>query len=60
MNNYVGDGNGYIGNIALKPEKAHILSATLDLHGADRSWGVKATLWPDQSARQLPLEAGPG
>lgn len=43
MNNFVGDGNGYIGNIDLKPEKAHTLSATFDLHGADRSWGIKAT-----------------
>jgi iron complex outermembrane receptor protein len=26
MNNFVGDGNGYIGNIDLKPEKATPLS----------------------------------
>ena len=43
MNNFVGDGNGYIGNLDLKPEKAHTLSATFDWHAADRSWGVKAT-----------------
>lgn len=43
MNNFVGDGNGYIGNIDLKPEKAHTLSGTFDLHSADRSWGIKAT-----------------
>lgn len=43
MNNFVGDGNGYIGNLDLKPEKAHTLSATFDWHGADRSWGLKAT-----------------
>ena len=43
MNNFVGDGNGYIGNVDLKPEKAHTLSATFDWHAADRSWGVKAT-----------------
>ena len=43
MNNFVGDGNGYIGNVDLKPEKAHTLSATFDWHAADSSWGFKAT-----------------
>ena len=43
MINWVGDGNGYIGDINLKPEKAHTLSATFDWHAADRSWEVKAT-----------------
>lgn len=43
MNNTVGDGNGYFGNIDLKPEKAHTLSATLDWHSADREWELKAT-----------------
>lgn len=43
MNNYVGDGNGYIGNMDLKAEKAHTLSSTLDLHSADRSYELKAT-----------------
>ncbi len=43
MNNYVGDGNGYIGDVNLKPEKAHTLSATFDWHAADRTWEFKAT-----------------
>jgi iron complex outermembrane receptor protein len=43
MNNFVGDGNGYLGDVNLKPEKANTLSATLDLHAADRSWEFKAT-----------------
>ena len=43
MNNFVGDGNGYIGNPDLEPEKAHTVSATLDWHAADRSWELKAT-----------------
>lgn len=30
MNNTVGDGNGYVGDIGLKPETAHTLSATID------------------------------
>ena len=43
MNNFVGDGNGYFGNLALKPEQANKLSATFDWHAADGSWGFKAT-----------------
>src|SRR5690606_31536038 len=43
MNNFVGDGNGYVGNMDLKPEKAYTASLTIDLHAADREWEVKAT-----------------
>ena len=43
MNNFVGDGNGYVGNLDLKPEKAHTLSATFDWHAANRDWEFKAT-----------------
>ena len=43
MINTVGDGNGYVGDIDLKPEKAHTLSATFDWHAADRQWEFKAT-----------------
>ena len=43
MINWFGDGNGYIGDMDLKPEKAHTLSATFDWHAADRSWEFKAT-----------------
>ena len=43
MNNFVGDGNGYVGNPDLKPEKAHKLSATFDWHDADRSRELKLT-----------------
>lgn len=35
MNNLVGDGNGYVGNLALDPEKAHTLSASLNWRSAD-------------------------
>jgi iron complex outermembrane receptor protein len=41
MNNFVGDGNGYVGNIDLKPEQAHTLSATFDLHATDRRWAIQ-------------------
>ncbi len=43
MNNFVGDGNGYIGNLDLEPEKAHTVSATLSWHAADKAWELKAT-----------------
>jgi iron complex outermembrane receptor protein len=44
MNNFVGDGNAYIGNVNLKPEVAHTLSASGDWHDADPTqWGFKAT-----------------
>jgi iron complex outermembrane receptor protein len=43
MNNYVGDGNGYIGNADLKPEVAHTLSLTGDWHSVDRTYELKAT-----------------
>lgn len=43
MNNFVGDGNGYIGNPDLKPEKAHTVSATFDWHDAERSRQLKLT-----------------
>lgn len=43
MNNFVGDGNGYVGDIDLDPEKAYTVSATFDWHAADRNWEIKAT-----------------
>lgn len=44
MNNFVGDGNGYIGNVDLKPEVANTVSVTGDWHDAEkRQWGLKAT-----------------
>ena len=50
MNNFVGDGNGYFGNLNLKPEQANKLSATFDWHAADGSWGFKATPYATQVA----------
>ncbi len=43
MNNFVGDGNGYLGNPDLKPEVAHTLSFTGDWHSADRATEFKVT-----------------
>lgn len=42
MNNWFGDGNGYVGNLKLNPEIAHTLSATLNWHDAELSdWELK-------------------
>ncbi len=43
MNNFVGDGNGYLGNPNLKPEVAHTLSFTGDWHADDRAADFKVT-----------------
>lgn len=44
MNNFVGDGNGYVGNLDLDPEVARTLSLTADWHDADKErWGVRVT-----------------
>ncbi len=42
MIGWYGDGNGYVGNLALKPERADTISAAIDLHGAgEDGWAVK-------------------
>ncbi len=43
MVNFVGDGNGYVGNPNLKPEVAHTLSVTGDWHSANRESQFIAT-----------------
>lgn len=44
MNNWVGDGNGYVGNMNLKPETAHILSVTGELHDAQHEqWNLRVS-----------------
>ncbi len=46
MNNLVGDGNGYIGNVGLTPEIAHTLSLSGDWSDADKSlWTLKASAY---------------
>lgn len=46
MNNFVGDGNGYIGNPDLRPETAWTASVSADWHDAARDrWGLKATTY---------------
>jgi iron complex outermembrane receptor protein len=44
MNNFVGDGNGYVGNLDLEPEVARTLSLTADWHDAGQAgWQVRVT-----------------
>jgi iron complex outermembrane receptor protein len=44
MNNWFGDANGYVGNLALKPEVAHTISATASWHDAARKkWALNVT-----------------
>lgn len=43
MNNFFGDGNAYVGNLNLRPERAVTLSATFDWHAPDRRWEVVFT-----------------
>ncbi len=43
MNNFVGDGNGYLGNPDLKPEVAHTVSASASWHNSDKSFEIKAS-----------------
>ncbi|WP_342618593.1 TonB-dependent receptor [Rhodoferax sp. GW822-FHT02A01] len=43
MVNFVGDGNGYVGNPNLKPEVAHTLSFTSDWHSGDRESQLSVT-----------------
>ncbi|MDO5609445.1 MAG: TonB-dependent receptor [Pseudomonadota bacterium] len=47
MNNFAGDGNGYVGNIGLQPETAHTASMTLDWHapGNQPVWRLRITPW---------------
>ena len=47
MNNVAGDGNGYVGNPDLKPERAQTVSMTLDWHapGNHKAWQLRVTPW---------------
>lgn len=46
MNNFVGDGNGYVGNPNLTPEVAHTLSLSGDWHdAAQERWQIKSTAY---------------
>lgn len=43
MNNFVGDGNGYVGSVTLAPEVANTVSLATDWHDTNKEfWGIKA------------------
>lgn len=41
MNNLYGDGNGYVGNVDLKPETAHKIGFLINHAGSDGQWAIK-------------------
>lgn len=43
MIGWFGDGNYYVGNVGLKPETAHTVSATANWRGKEAAWEIKAT-----------------
>ncbi len=44
MNNWVGDGNGYVGNLGLKPEIAHTVSLSGEWHDAQHEkWNIRVS-----------------
>jgi iron complex outermembrane receptor protein len=61
MNNWVNDGNGYVGNLDLKPEVAHTLSFTADWHDAGKNaWGVKVTPYYSRVDNYIDATCAPG
>jgi iron complex outermembrane receptor protein len=60
MNNFTGDGNGYLGNPNLKPEVAYTLSATGDWRSADGTAGIKATPYFSRVSNYIDAICRPG
>lgn len=61
MNNFVGDGNGYIGNPDLKPEVAHTLSLSGDWHDAARErWEIKLNGYITEVNNFIDAKRAPG
>ncbi|MBS1174145.1 MAG: TonB-dependent receptor [Burkholderiaceae bacterium] len=58
MNNWVNDGNGYVGNMDLKPEVAHTLSFTANLNKA--KWGVKFSPYYTEVTDYIDAACAPG
>ena len=60
MNNFTGDGNGYVGNLGLDPETAYTVSVTLDWHAPERDWHVEATPYYTRIEDYIDAVAAPG
>ncbi|TCJ15100.1 TonB-dependent receptor [Parasulfuritortus cantonensis] len=61
MNNFVGDGNGYVGNPDLDPEVAHTVSFAADWHDAgNRAWGVRIAPYYTHVRDYIDAQCRPG
>ena len=61
MNNLIGDGNGYVGNINLKPEVAHTLSTTANWHDMSKdNWEVQFTPYYTHIENYIDAQCMPG
>ena len=60
MNNVAGDGNGYVGDVDLKPEAAHIVSTSFDWHSVDRRHELKVTPFYTHVENYIDAVALPG
>ncbi|HEY6447882.1 MAG TPA: TonB-dependent receptor [Acidobacteriaceae bacterium] len=57
MLGWFGDGNGYVGNVALRPEAGETFSGTLTLHDrAGDAWDVVATPWVTRVSRYIDVD----
>jgi iron complex outermembrane receptor protein len=60
MNGWFGDSNGYTGNLDLRPEVAHTLSATAGWHDAGRKgWEFKLTPYYTHVQRYIDVDRCP-
>jgi iron complex outermembrane recepter protein len=61
MNNFVGDGNGYVGNTNLKPEVAYTAEVTADWHDpSKRRWNLKVTPYYTHVNHYITAQCMPG
>ncbi len=60
MNNLVGDGNGYVGDLDLKPETAYTASTRFDLHSADGQQQIALTPFYTHVDNYIDAIAAPG
>jgi iron complex outermembrane recepter protein len=61
MNNFVGDGNGYVGQITLAPEVANTFSLATDWHDASRDvWSFKTNPYYTYISNYIDAICGPG
>jgi len=61
MNNWLNDGNGYVGNLDLKPETAHTFSLTADWHdAAQAAWSIRLTPYYTRVDDYIDARCAPG